>query len=384
MKVLYRSLSLWHASHAAESLKPAVREVKLHLDLLPHCNVGSFSLKNEAQWYVVDSSSVKALQMDMILPLAYRKQIDTFLECAFMVRRPLLELINCIQQMGSATPVVRYVLYGKHGVGKTTTLCQMVHYGHSQGFIVCHLPFARILMRNFKELAASSWKSGRIDMPLDAAAWLQSFKSRNERLVEALNVKTTKDYVWGARDSSAAGTSLNSVVDFGIARPKFATDCLCVVLKELKHHACLNRCKVMVTIDSVNSFWGETKAFRPDKSQALPSELTIVRAFKKLLKNDWINGAVIVTVDLREHAQNEDVSHMPLFLLGKEGFEWLDPFVPVEIPYYSKKEAHSYLSYLASKHWLQHESVRTSEGFAQLIYLSGLNPLVLQSVCNFV
>ncbi|KFD70140.1 hypothetical protein M514_17742 [Trichuris suis] len=385
MKSVYRSLSLWHALGAGHRLKPAVQEALLVPEVLSHSEAAKFNLNNEAQWYVVESNMAKALQMDKILPLAYRKQVDTFSECAFMIRRHLLDLINCIQQMDSSSPVVRYVLYGKHGVGKTITLCQMVHYAHSQGFIVCHVPFARVLMRNFKELAASSFKPGRIDMPLDAAAWLQSFKSRNEQLVDALEMKTTKDYVWGARDSSSAGTSLNALADFGIARPKFATDCLCVILKELKHHACLNRCKVMITIDCVNSFWGETWASRPDKTRALPSDLTIVRAFKKLLKNDWTNGAVVVSVDAREHVRDDrNNSYSPLFLLGKQGFEWLDPFVPIEIPYYSDKEARSVLSYFDSKHWLQHESVHTSEGVSQLIHLSGLNPMVLQSICNFV
>ena len=38
-----------------------------------------------------------------------------------------------------------------------------------------------------------------------------------------------------------------------------------------------------------------------------------------------------------------------------QGYEWLDPFIPVHVPNYSEKEAYSCLEYYLDRNWIQHE-----------------------------
>ncbi|KAL1243623.1 Small ribosomal subunit protein [Trichinella spiralis] len=242
---------------------------------------------------------------------------------------------------------------------KTTTLCQALHWAYMNDFIVCHVPFARKWIHNFKEVSISTWKSGRIDMPLDAAAWLEVFKRRNEARIRALGMKTSKDYVWGARDSTKCDEPLMSVVELGIARPKFATDCVGVLLKELKLNATNEKCKLFVSVDCVNSFFTLSRVKRADKTFAEASCLSLVHAFKKMLKNDWNNGIVV-------------------------GFELLEPFVPIHIEKYTEAEARSYIEYMIAKNWIQHEKARREEGQLELMHLSDFNPLLLDKLCAFM
>ncbi|KRZ03226.1 28S ribosomal protein S29, mitochondrial [Trichinella zimbabwensis] len=340
--------------------------------------------KNQSKWYRIDNSVYDALALEKALPLGYLKQVDTFSECQFILRSQLLDLVNCMSCMNPTAPVIRYVLFGKFGTGKTTTLCQALHWAYMNDFIVCHVPFARKWIHNFKEVAVSTWKSGRIDMPLDAVAWLEVFKRRNEARITALGMKTSKDYVWGARDSTKCDEPLMSVVELGIARPKFATDCVGVLLKELKMNATNEKCKLFVSVDCVNSFFTVSRVKRADKTFAEASCLSLVHAFKKMLKNDWNNGIVVVTVDSRQYLYLDRPSYLPLFLLGREGFELLEPFVPVHIEKYTETEARSYFEYMIAKNWIQHEKARREEGQLELMHLSDYNPLLLDKLCAFM
>ncbi|KRY18046.1 28S ribosomal protein S29, mitochondrial [Trichinella patagoniensis] len=340
--------------------------------------------KNQSKWYRIDNSVYDALALEKALPLGYLKQVDTFSECQFILRSQLLDLVNCMSCMNPTAPVVRYVLFGKFGTGKTTTLCQALHWAYMNDFIICHVPFARKWIHNFKEVSISTWKSGRIDMPLDAAAWLEVFKRRNEARITALGMKTSKDYVWGARDSTKCDEPLMSVVELGIARPKFATDCVGVLLKELKLNATNEKCKLFVSVDCVNSFFTLSRVKRADKTFAEASCLSLVHAFKKMLKNDWNNGIVVVTVDSRQYLYLERPSYLPLFLLGREGFELLEPFVPIHIEKYTEAEARSYIEYMIAKNWIQHEKARREEGQLELMHLSDFNPLLLDKLCAFI
>lgn len=54
-----------------------------------------------------------------------------------MVRRPYLDIVNCLQHTAYLDkPVVRYIIYGKHGTGKSVTLGQVAYWAHVHGWVV--------------------------------------------------------------------------------------------------------------------------------------------------------------------------------------------------------------------------------------------------------
>lgn len=85
-----------------------------------------------------------------------------------------------------------------------------------------------------------------------------------------------------------AGEPLNNVVEHGINRIKHASDCMAVVLKEIKEQSSSGNYKVLVVADKVNSLYEMSKIKYPDKSIVDVNNITIVRAFRKLFTNDWV------------------------------------------------------------------------------------------------
>ena len=94
----------------------------------------------------------------------------------------------------------------------------------------------------------------------------------------------------------------------GLERPKFATDCLAVLMKELQLHCIDDNCKIAIFIDGLNIIFerrtninkklpekrvkGPFKATWTEESIA-PNEFTIVHSIKKLLKPDYPNSVVV-------------------------------------------------------------------------------------------
>jgi len=315
------------------------------------------------------------------LPAYYVKQVDTLLECSIMVRRPFVDIMNCLRYVNSDAPVNRYVFHGAHGTGKSMSLWQTVQWAHANNWIVCFIPFARHWNRLRVEVTPSAWRPDRFDLPLPAQHWLTQFKTTNEHLIVQNQLTTaSKDYTWTARENTPIGSPLMSLVELGIARPKLASDCMGALLRELKHHAKEKRIKLMVGIDMVNSFFTQTWYRRPDGNYMQAQELSIIRNMTKLLSSDWNNGAVVTTVDNRVKGDHERPPYLPYYLLGQEGFETLDPFVPIQTVDYTEHEANSCLDYYIEKNWIQRPSAKTEEGRREIIHIGGRNPFLLERI----
>ena len=94
----------------------------------------------------------------------------------------------------------------------------------------------------------------------------------------------------------------------GLDRPKFSTDCLAVLLKELRLHCIEGNCRLAIFIDGVNVLFerrsnvsrklptqrgkGPFSHARTEESIA-PDEFTIIHSIKKLLKSDYPNSIVV-------------------------------------------------------------------------------------------
>ncbi|NWQ83028.1 RT29 protein, partial [Columbina picui] len=242
---------------------------------------------------------------------------------------------------------------GERGTGKTMTLCHVVHYCARQGWLVLHVPDAHLWVKNCRELLQSSYNKERLDQPLQASSWLKNFKTSNERFLK--EIKTHKKYMWGKRDSTEEGRPLAEVVEQGLARVRNASDAVGVVLKELKQQSRLGSFRLLVAVDGVNALWGRTTLKKEDKSPVSPEELTLVHNLRKMLMNDWSGGAVVTTLSQTGSLFKPSSAYLPQELLGKEGFDALDPFVPIPVPNYSPREFESCYHYYLQRKWLQHE-----------------------------
>ncbi|OXB70925.1 UNVERIFIED_CONTAM: hypothetical protein H355_010751 [Colinus virginianus] len=192
------------------------------------------------------------------------------------------------------------------------------------------------------------------------------------------HIKTQQKYVWGKRDSTEQGRPLGEVVEQGITRVKNASDAVGVVLKELKQQCHRGSFRVLVAVDGVNALWGRTTLKKEDKSPVSPEELTLVHNLRKMMMNNWSGGAVVTTLSQTGSLFKPSSAHLPHELLGKEGFDALDPFVPILVPNYTEQEFESCYHYYLHNRWLQHEKARTEDGKEELRFLSGSNPRQLE------
>ena len=70
-------------------------------------------------------------------------------------------------------------------------------------------------------------------------------------------------------------------------------------------------------------------------------------------------------------------SDLPFSLLGQEGWEAMNSFVPVHVPAYSEGEADVMIDYLADKKYVS-EVAATEPGRAEIKFISGRSPIDLR------
>ncbi|XP_029958493.1 small ribosomal subunit protein mS29 [Salarias fasciatus] len=341
------------------------------------------SEKHIGQYYTLPPAHTRPL-FPHGLPWRYQQQMKTFNEACFMVRQPALEVISYMKKADYSKPALRYLFYGLKGTGKTMSLCHTMHFCYTQGFLVLHVPDAHLWVKNCKELLPSSFKPDRFDQPLQATAWLRNFKITNERFLS--KIKTKHRYVWTKRESTEEGRPLGELVDQGIARVKSSSDVIGALMKELRQQSGRPGAdfRLAVAVDGVNALWGRSTIKKEDKSAVNPDELTLIHNLRKLMKNDWIGGAIIATVCQTGSLYTPKSAYLPQELLGQRGFDSMDPFIPVSVSNYSEKEFESCYLYYLDRRWLQHPQSHTEEGKKELVFLSNRNPSLMDRVCGFL
>ncbi|UMM17797.1 hypothetical protein L5515_014169 [Caenorhabditis briggsae] len=330
----------------------------------------------------------KQLNMKSHLPAPLSKQMDTLGEIVTLIREPIAEIASCMRIVDKNLPNLRLVLWGAFGTGKTVTLNQAVHHAYTNKWAIVHLRSAMELTRRVKEIEMSSFVSGRINDPSNAVAILQNFKQQNQHIWKILGVLLTeKDYEWSKSERTLKGKPITEIIEMGISAPFLASDCVGALFRELRRHAKDDKLKVLVAIDDANSLWGKTLVKRADRTYAPPSDLTLVVHFRRMISNDWTNGCVLMVADKKEVADARDelgVSrHTPLELFGEEGFEFVEPFVPIETTNYTESETDALYNYYVNKNWLASKAARSEEGRKQLMHLSAFNPYYYERLCAF-
>lgn len=328
------------------------------------------------QFYTIPAKEKGIFQHGGI-PKAFQIQSNTFNETCLMVREPALEVINYLKKVDYTKPAIRFVLYGPIGSGKTLSLAHVLHYAHKKGFLLVHVPWVSNWMRRPKEFSNSDTKEGRIDLNLDAAAWLVHFKTQNATLLASLS--TTEEHIWTKREKTEKGAPILQLIDHGINRVKFASDCVLALAKEIKTLSSSGKCKTLVAIDGFNAFfYPRTRIYTEKKEKVHPLKLTLTEAFLDLTLFNWHNAAIVVTVDQMAVDDKGRESILPRYLLQKEGFEHLDPFIPVKVDNYSEKELMSCMNYYRERKWVREVDGQDQE----LAFLSNYNPYELMRVCS--
>ncbi|XP_049638244.1 28S ribosomal protein S29, mitochondrial [Suncus etruscus] len=334
--------------------------------------------QHEGQHYSITPQDLKTV-FPHGLPPRFAKQVKTFNEACLMVRSPALELIHYLKNTNFAHPAVRYIFYGEKGTGKTLSLCHVIHFCAKQDWLILHIPDAHLWVKNCQDLLQSTYNKARFDQPLEASNWLKNFKATNERYLS--QIKVQEKYVWNKRESTEKGQPLGDVVEQGITRVRNATDAVGVVFKELKKQSALGLFRLLVAVDGANALWGRTTLKREDKTPIVPEELALIHNMRKMVKNDWHGGAVVLSLSHTGSLFKPRNAYLPQELLGKEGFDALDPFIPILVTNYNPKEFESCVQYYLENNWLQHEKAPTEAGKKELQFLTNRNPDQLERLC---
>lgn len=94
------------------------------------------------------------------------------------------------------------------------------------------------------------------------------------------------------------GTPIPELLDFGINRMKYACGVVDALIREIKLASTAGKCKTMVMIDGFNAFTSSHTRIHDDtKVMVLPKKVSLAIPFFDITKNDWCNGAIVLTVD---------------------------------------------------------------------------------------
>ncbi|XP_003393846.1 28S ribosomal protein S29, mitochondrial [Bombus terrestris] len=327
--------------------------------------------------YTVPSDITALLMANTTIEL--RKQVQIFRELGILVRQPAIEMISYLEQTDYTKPINKYVLYGKFGAGKTTILLHLIHYGLTKCFFVLHLPWVQNWFRYARDTIASPLEPDKLDLPESAVKWLKYIKHLNNVSLSQLDLKTTKEYTWSQREVTKVGDSLSNLIEFGIQRTKFACGVINALVDELKIASTAGKCRTLVVIDGFNALTSDITHVRDENRVYVPPDkISITSAFLSIVDYNWCNGAAVLTVDKRANRDKRD-SDYPTYLLGKKGFEHLDPFLPICVDDYSVEELGTILKYYKDRNWIRNVS---PQGQKELELLSNKNPFTLWTLCK--
>ncbi|CAK9295993.1 unnamed protein product [Gordionus sp. m RMFG-2023] len=306
-------------------------------------------------------------------------QVATFQEFALMIRKPSLEIIHYLQNTNIDTSLInRYIIYGPNGSGKSMMLCHLLHYVVKvEDWFLFHIPNCAAISAKYKEVVPSTSNPNKFDLPNESNFLLKHFYNQNEEKLKKFDIKTSQDYVWNKRETTVMNSPLLDLIKLGIERPLYATDIVGILFKELKLQACTLKFKIILIADVVNAFFGSSRIPDQNKRYIDCNDVALIYHIKKMLKNDWVGGAAICTIDDQYLNEKREKNHsfMPKYLLKSEGFEFFDPFMPVSLKNFNQSEMFNMIDYYIERKWLQHPSAETYDCKKEIFYLTGGNGL---------
>lgn len=301
-----------------------------------------------------------------------------------MIRKPALTAIDYLKRIDYSTPNIRIVFYGDKGTGKTHTLTHLLHYLHlSQEHMIIHVREMKRFARTPREVTESTSRPGRLNTPLDAALLLQQFRIQNEKLLSQTKdaLVCSQDYKWSLREITKAGEPVANIADHGVNRVIHATDCVGALFKELMLAANAGTIKLVSILDDVSwlyhEYAGDLK--HTDHKKVQVDELSVCRALKKLIRGQYKGGVTFATCDDKF---SKEQNQTPREVLGIEGWNDFDPFLPILSPNYSRKEYESCMNMYQDIGWLTRAVSLTQEARDEVRFISGLRPKEVEYLCQ--
>lgn len=303
--------------------------------------------------YIMPNNIIDSLKLTDCMELKLKKQFVSFGKLGIVIRKCAVEIMEYLAQTDYKNPINKYVIYGPEGAGKTLTLLHLLHYSYVKNYVILFANWPHEWLIFPKDFVLSPTHNNMYDLPFHAEKWLRLFKHQNQHLLGSLDLKTTKDYNWSGQDRIKSGIPLTELIDFGVNRIRYACNVVNALCEEIKIASTESKCKTIVIVDGFNVFFGKYTSVRDEKKIVVPPErITLTTAFLNMTKYDWCNGAAVLTVDKRVLKESVD-SDLPGHLLGTDGFEHLDPFIPLKINNYTDEEFNNILDFYESRKWLK-------------------------------
>jgi len=357
-------------------------------------------------WYTIpDEDLKKYFTGHYLLPHQYHDLLPVFEHGApIMIRKPALSVIKYLKQIDvTAVTAPKFILYGRDGTGKTMSLHHVAHALAKEGFVLFQVPsvnrWIRQLIKNPAEIAPSSILPDKWDHIADAVSFLKLFQRANSGRLEA--VLLSQHYQLSSRESVQEGDPLTALVELGIGRPPLAAACVLLLSRELRAAANRGSIRLAVLVDELNACWSLDSVYKRDDRYRTPipaADFTLVCAVTELLRCDWRGGCVVGAVDVKTkpwaergagatrsglkpgHNHNR-LNHLPQLpqlytprhLLGSQGWDHLEPFVPVRVPEYSSEEVASTVRMMAALQWVSRAEALTDDGMRQVAFVTGGN-----------
>ncbi|KAI0979985.1 hypothetical protein GJ496_010780, partial [Pomphorhynchus laevis] len=365
-------------------------------------------------FYEVDNDMIKRLDsMNKCFEPSFRQ---TFQACktpvSLLIREPMIELTDHINRIPDNLQNIKYVIYGREpGIGKSTVLFYSLCHAVKQNWLILNFQKASEIMQQQINLAEQNVRNSNVyDTPIESVAWLQNFATQNRDLLRNSALKTSEEYVWSLRESTPANTSILKIVELGCDRLRYSSDCIGVIVKEIKKQSHNLGFKILTAIDGVNAFYGSSWVRSEKREKLQADDLVFVRALKRLLKSDWSNAITVCTVGPEDYilekplgkrwhkrlkrkiyrtvrTYNEyyyDGPCTPLALLNFEGFRDMDPFIPIEVQKLTNHEFNQLFNLYYSKNWITDRSAGLQENKDVIKFLCACNPSELSRILSFI
>lgn len=100
----------------------------------------------ESLFYTVPKEHFSRWMSKGLMP-HYYATANSFKEACIMIRKPAIEIAENLKLVNEKLPAPKFVLHGRIGCGKSTTLAHVIHYVGVQDWLVVHIPWAPIFNR---------------------------------------------------------------------------------------------------------------------------------------------------------------------------------------------------------------------------------------------